>query len=115
MAIRIGAVTIDTNHLERAAEFWQQVTGYDVTSSDESGTVLGQPGGPGPDLYLQVVPEPSQGKNRLHLDLVADDYDSEVARIRTLGGTEVRSFHEGGSRWTILADTDGNQFCIVAP
>jgi predicted enzyme related to lactoylglutathione lyase len=114
MALSIGAITIDTNDLERASAFWQEVTGYNLKSSDESGTFLGHPGGSGPDLYLQVVPERRRGKNRLHLDLVADDYDGEVARVRALGASEVRAFDQSGSRWTVLADTDGNQFCIAA-
>ena len=63
-------------------------------------------------LSLQLVPEPRAGKNRLHLDLFTGDLAGEVDRIRDLGAVEVRRFDDDG--WVVLADPDGNQFCVVA-
>jgi predicted enzyme related to lactoylglutathione lyase len=113
MSIRIGNVTIDTNDLPRATAFWQAVMGYEVTSSGEDNAYLSDPKKRGPALYLQVVPEPRVGKNRLHLDLAADDLEGEAARIRSLGATEVRRFGGEGGGWIVMTDTDGNQFCIT--
>ncbi|SCG43346.1 hypothetical protein GA0070609_1303 [Micromonospora echinaurantiaca] len=110
MSIRIGNVGIDTNDLPRATAFWQAVTGYQLASSDASGNYLEDPAKAGVGLWVQLVPEPATGKNRLHLDLFAADRAAEVARIRGLGATEVRAF----DGWTVLADPDGNQFCVVA-
>lgn len=115
MTTRIGTITIDTNDLERAAAFWQGVTGYDVTSNDGSFATLAPADGSGPGLAIQAVPEARPtGKNRIHLDVVADDLDAEVARIGGLGATEVRRVEDGGYRWTVMADTEGNEFCVVA-
>ena len=114
MGIRIGNVGIDTNDMEKATKFWQKVTGYKVASSDDTSTYLEDPNKGGPGLSLLVVPEPKKGKNRLHLDLYTEDMNSEVARIKKLGATEVKSFADGDSGWVVLADTDGNQFCVIA-
>lgn len=110
MSIAIGNIGIDTNDLPGATAFWQAVTGYRTTSSDETSAYLEAPDGTGPGLSLLLVPEPRAGKNRLHLDLITDDPAGEVKRIVALGAQELRG-HDG---WTVLADTDGNQFCIVA-
>ncbi|MPY93115.1 MAG: VOC family protein [Acidimicrobiia bacterium] len=114
MGVRIGNVGIDTNDLARASAFWQAMTGYEPGSADESSAVLADPTKGGPDLFLQVVPEPRVGKNRLHLDLFTADLPGEVARAQGLGATEVQRFVEGDGGWIVLADPDGNQFCIVA-
>lgn len=63
-------------------------------------------------LSLHRVPESRVGKNRVHLDLSTDDLAGQVDRISGLGATVVRRFDEGG--WVVLADTDGNQFCVIA-
>ncbi|SCG45096.1 VOC family protein [Micromonospora coxensis] len=109
MGIRIGGVGIDTNDLAASTAFWQAATGYRVTSSDAASTYLTAPEGAGPHLFLQVVPERPTGKNRLHLDLVTGDVAGEVDRLQGLGATEVGR-HDG---WVVLADPDGNQFCVV--
>ncbi|MGH3648335.1 MAG: VOC family protein [Micromonosporaceae bacterium] len=90
--------------------FWQAVTGYEVASSDETGSFLKDPDKQHPGVYLQVVPEPKIGKNRVHLDLFTGDLEGELTRIKGLGASEVKR-HDG---WVVLADSDGNQFCVVA-
>lgn len=110
MGIRIGGVGIDTNDLAASTAFWQATTGYQVDSSDETSTYLTAPEGDGPSLFLQLVPEQRPaGKNRLHLDLAAENVSAEVERLRGLGATEVQK-HDG---WVVLADVDGNQFCVT--
>ncbi|TDC25809.1 VOC family protein [Streptomyces sp. 8K308] len=112
MRIGIGNICIDTDDLAGGIAFWKAVTGYEVASSDDSTAYLEDPAKRGVGLSLQIVPEPKVGKNRLHLDLFTDDLTGEVDRIRALGATEVQRFDEDG--WVVLADTDGNQFCVVA-
>jgi hypothetical protein len=115
MGIRIGCVGIDTGNVAGAAAFWQGLTGYEVASSDDSYASLSDPAKAGVDLFIQLVPEQRVGKNRLHLDLLTNDLPGEVARAQSLGATEVKRFvGDDGSGWVVLADTDGNQFCIVA-
>ena len=65
-----------------------------------------------PALMFLAVPEPRHGKNRLHLDLVATDIQAEVERAVALGATKVADFDEYGTKWTTLADPEGNVFDI---
>ncbi|MBB2741244.1 UNVERIFIED_ORG: putative enzyme related to lactoylglutathione lyase [Microbispora rosea subsp. rosea] len=111
MSISIGNICIDTNDLAGSTAFWQAVTGYQVASSpDEGTTYLEDANKSGAGLSLQAVPEGREGKNRLHLDLFTDDLAGEVGRIRALGASEVQRF----DGWVVLADPEGNQFCVVA-
>ncbi|MEV1245591.1 VOC family protein [Nonomuraea sp. NPDC050022] len=110
MSISIGNICIDTNDLAGGTAFWRAVTGYQVASSDEGTTYLQDANKNGVGLSLQSVPESREGKNRLHLDLFTDDLAGEVDRIRALGATEVQRF----DGWIVLADPEGNQFCVVA-
>lgn len=110
MSVSIGNICIDTNDLAGSTAFWQAVTAYQVASSDEGTTYLEDSHKTGVGLSLQAVPEAREGKNRLHLDLITGDLVGEVDRIRALGATEVRRFDS----WVVLADPEGNQFCLVA-
>ncbi|MEU8004550.1 VOC family protein [Catellatospora sp. NPDC049111] len=70
--------------------------------------------GLGRRLLFQRVPEPKQGKNRLHLDLHAgpERRDDEVKRLESLGATILREVQEPGSHHVVLADPEGNEFCV---
>jgi predicted enzyme related to lactoylglutathione lyase len=113
VGIRISGVCIDTNDVARATAFWSALTGFKVEEAADGHASLAAPDGTGPGLFVQLVPEPPAGKNRLHLDLETSDVAAEVDRAIELGATEVTSFvgHADGG-WVVLADTDGNQFCI---
>ena len=68
-----------------------------------------------PALMFLAVPEPRQGKNRLHLDLVSADRTAAVERAVQLGARKVGEFDEYGTQWTTLADPEGNVFDIGLP
>ena len=74
-------------------------------------------GGEGIEILLQLVPESKSGKNRLHLDLRTRDLDAEAERVVALGARQLTSMPvtEAGWRWHILADPDGNEFCVLQP
>ena len=63
------------------------------------------------------VDEPKTTKNRLHLDLTtsAEDRDAEIDRLITLGASRVDIGQMGTESWTVLADPEGNEFCVVRP
>ncbi|MBV2355059.1 hypothetical protein KUM39_11885 [Streptomyces sp. J2-1] len=74
----------------------------------ETGTGLGR------RLLFQRVPEPKAGKNRLHLDVhaPAGQRTAEVARLTALGARVLREVREPAGEWTVLADPEGNEFCV---
>jgi glyoxalase superfamily protein len=70
-----------------------------------------------PGLVFVPVPEPKTGKNRLHLDLaphVDDDRDAEIARLIDLGARRVDVGQGTDVSWTVLADREGNEFCVLS-
>jgi predicted enzyme related to lactoylglutathione lyase len=111
-------VVIDCADLDRSARFWTSVLGY--TREGPAGQTylsLIPATGRGTEILLQRVPDAKNGKNRLHLDLRTADLDAEVGRVLALGAVQLTStpVTEGGWRWHILADPDGNEFCILQP
>jgi catechol 2,3-dioxygenase-like lactoylglutathione lyase family enzyme len=111
-------VVIDCSDLGRAAEFWCRLLGYErdgPPGGRYQGLVPG--GGQGIEILLQRVPERKRGKNRLHLDLRTTDLAAETGRAIGLGASPLTSqpVVEAGWQWHVLADPDGNEFCILQP
>ena len=71
------------------------------------------PEGTGPRLLFLKVPESKSAKNRMHLDVVSSDPPAHVARLVAAGASEVESLEEFGTAWTVMADPEGNEFCVV--
>jgi predicted enzyme related to lactoylglutathione lyase len=109
MAMTAGMVTIDCGDAQTLAAFWTEATGHAI-AADHDGFVV--PAGEGIAIGLQQVPEPRQGKNRVHVDFRTDDRDTEVERLVALGATVLGESAVPGLRWTVLADPEGNQFCV---
>ena len=111
-------VVIDCGDLDRAAQFWTNVLGY-ARRGSPSGAYqeLVPSDGQGVEILLQRVPEVKSGKNRLHLDLRTAELNSEVDRVVALGARRLTSepTREEGWSWHILADPDGNEFCVLQP
>jgi predicted enzyme related to lactoylglutathione lyase len=111
--LRIGNVTFDCEQPQRLAEFWAAVTGYAVDQSSPHFARLVPQADSGPNLLFIKVPEPRSGKNRVHVDLRGDDMEAEIYRLVDLGATEGEFHSEHGVRWTVMADPEGNEFCIA--
>ena len=112
--LRIECLTIDcVDHLA-LARFWAAALGWEVGETDDEGTVLRPPSGSA-SLPLLFLADPGRkvGKNRLHLDLRPDDRDAEVARLEALGARRVDIGQTGAETWVVLADPEGNEFCIL--
>jgi predicted enzyme related to lactoylglutathione lyase len=105
--------TLDCCDLDREAEFWQAAAGLQVEGriADRYVTLRGH----GVALTLQRVPEPKAVKNRLHLDLLVDDVEGELGRLESLGASRLTTAarHEYGQIWFVLADPEGNEFCLA--
>jgi Glyoxalase-like domain len=68
-----------------------------------------------PDLLFLRVPEVKVGKNRLHLDLLPKDQAAEVARLEGLGARRADGGQGADVNWVLMADPDGNEFCVLRP
>ncbi|WP_436985806.1 VOC family protein [Streptomyces sp. enrichment culture] len=95
-------------HGRRAFRDLVAVRHPDDPFEEESGTGLGR------RLLFQRVPEPKTGKNRLHLDLHpgAGRREEEAARLEELGASVLRRVKEQGGEWLVMADPEGNEFCV---
>jgi predicted enzyme related to lactoylglutathione lyase len=112
-------VVVDCADLERAARFWAGALGY-VSEGGADGAryrSLLPVGGLGIEVLLQLTSDAKHGKNRVHPDLRTRDLDAEVGRLTALGATVLTSspVAEHGWAWHILADPDGNEFCVLQP
>ena len=111
----IASVTIDCVDPQRLAAFWTQVLGVAV-GDDYGEYVFLEPVREGaPAMGFQRVPDPTPGKNRIHVDLRADDRAAEVNRLAGVGAIHVADREMSGFAWTVLADPEGNQFCVAGP
>ncbi|WP_328332193.1 VOC family protein [Kribbella sp. NBC_00382] len=108
-------IVLDAADLERSADFWSQVLGYRRAGSSGKYLSLIPADGVGCELLVQRVDDVKREKNRLHLDLRTADLEAEVARVVALGATVLSAepIVEDGWRWQVLADPDGNEFCVL--
>lgn len=113
MTIELGGVTIDCADPRALADFWTKALNTEVGGDYGDFLFLKHPGGgDGPYLGLQRVPEERVGKNRVHIDFRTEDREGEVARLVSLGATEVEEHTVPGLTWTVLQDPAGNEFCV---
>ena len=119
MACRLSEIVVDARDPETLAAWWAEVLGYRLLGRDEDGAVEIGPeagfGGAAPTLVFAPVAEPSPGKPRLHLDLNATDrdQDAELKRLLGLGATPADVGQSGAESWHVLADPEGNPFCLL--
>jgi predicted enzyme related to lactoylglutathione lyase len=113
MALNVEMLTFDCDNPAELAAWWAAQFGgttHDVLAGEFTAVTFPE----GPRLGFQKVPDPTPGKNRVHLDLSAADVDAEVSRLTAAGATEVGRHHFGDTfRWVVLADPEGNVFCVV--
>jgi hypothetical protein len=114
VSIGFGQVVIDSQRADEIATFWAALLKRPVNQGANQffAMIPASEDRTFPALMFLAVPEPRQGKNRMHLDLVAADLPAEVERAVALGATKVADFDEYGTRWTTLPDPEGNVFDI---
>lgn len=108
--------SIDSTDPARLADFWSQVLGYEVRHELPSGSIIiAQAPGATPALAFLPVPETKRTKNRLHLDLSPADQEAEAERLLALGATRASVGQPSDASWIVLADPEGNEFCLIPP
>ncbi|SRR5579875_1058319 len=115
MTSKLACVVIDAQDPAALARFWGEVLGWVVVDQDATGVSLAAPGARMPTLDILRVPEAKAGKNRLHLDLRADGSTTaaELERLLALGARRVDVGQGPDVTWVVLADPEGNEFCLL--
>ena len=120
MGLRWQCMNIDSVDPVPLARWWAEFLDWRVTFEDDDEVVLEPPEGSpedgvSPDLLFLRVPESKQVKNRIHIDLRPDDQAAEVARALALGARRVDVGQGDSVSWVVMADPEGNEFCILQP
>ena len=114
MGARLTEIVVDAADPVGLAEFWARVLGWERTGSDDDAVEIADPARGGPTLVFVPVPEAKAGKNRIHLDVspTGCDQDEELARLHALGAVDA-DVGQGDQTWFVLADPEGNEFCLL--
>lgn len=113
----VAAIVVDCADLSTMASFWTEAAGWQVTRSGPDLIGLRSGAGEGPYLELLSSKDPKRGKNRVHLDVapfVSSGVRAEAERLRAAGATPA-DVGQGDGDWAVLADPDGQEFCILTP
>jgi catechol 2,3-dioxygenase-like lactoylglutathione lyase family enzyme len=113
--VRVGSIVLRVDNLQRQIEFWSAALDFVPREERSDDFVVLRPrDGVGPNLSLDQVRSELHVPPRIHLDLYTDDQAGEVKRLIALGATEVRwSKRPPDADYVILADPEGNRFCVV--
>lgn len=115
MGVQLTQVCIDAVDVDLVAGFWTEVLGWERIIDDDGDVVLVDPSGHGGlEVLVLGVPESKSGKNRLHLDIRPQGATQaeELDRLLGLGATPV-DIGQGDQTWVVLADPEGNEFCLL--
>jgi predicted enzyme related to lactoylglutathione lyase len=117
MTVRLHHIVIDAADLPGLATFWSQALGWRILSERPREVVIGPDEAADVGICFMPSPDGKLVKNRVHLDLTAGagERDAEIERLLELGARRVNVGQTGEESWTVLADPEGNEFCVVRP
>jgi predicted enzyme related to lactoylglutathione lyase len=117
MPLTMHHVVVDAHDLPKLARFWSQALGWKVLSEREREIVIGPDVNAPTGMCFMPVADEKTVKNRVHVDLTtgAADRDQEIERLLALGARRVDIGQTGKDSWTVLADPEGNEFCVIRP
>lgn len=113
MALRWEQLAVDARDPKALAHWWAQALGWVVVFEDDEDIEIRETPDTLPGLLFLPVDDDRVVKNRLHLDLRPDDRDAEVARLEALGARRI-DIGQGEVSWIVLADPEGNEFCVLS-
>lgn len=114
MELTIGMITLDSTDPVSIGRWWAEQFDAKILTENDGFFVVLSLGDGVPRFAFQKVDDPTPGKNRLHPDLIAPDREAAVDRLTAAGATLVGRNEYDGFPWVVLADPDGNQFCVAA-
>jgi predicted enzyme related to lactoylglutathione lyase len=106
-------VVVDAEDPARLARWWAEALGYPIVHEEPDEVEIRRTPDTYPGLLFVTVPGAKSVKNRLHLDLRPDDQEAEVERLVDMGARPV-DVGQGDVSWVVLADPEGNEFCVLA-
>jgi predicted enzyme related to lactoylglutathione lyase len=117
MPLTLHHIVIDARDLPGLARFWSEALGWKILSQREREVVIGPDEAAPVGICFMPVIDAKTVKNRVHLDLTTgvEDRDTEIERLLALGAHTVDIGQSGAESWTVLADPEGNEFCVVRP
>jgi predicted enzyme related to lactoylglutathione lyase len=117
VTVSLHHIVIDAYDLSAQAQFWIRVLDWKILSEREREVIIGPDETALTGICFMPATDTKTVKNRLHLDLAPgpDGRDAEVERILGLGGRRIDIGQSGTESWTVLADPEGNEFCILRP
>jgi len=111
---RLGSVVINVVDIERLKEFWTALLDVGVRQEFAGAFLWLEPQREGSiSVALQKVDNPTEGRNRLHLDFGVGDLEAATERVKGLGGSLIEEHTIDGFTWRVMADPEGNEFCIA--
>lgn len=113
MALRFAEICIDAGDIDALGQWWSTVLGWPAEETADGDVMMRAPAGAGPNWLFVQVPDRKVVKNRIHFDLTPDDQQAEVERLLALGARHV-DIGQGEQTWVVLADPEGNEFCVLA-
>ena len=112
---KLSSVVFDCRDAGALARFWSQLLDTEI-AVEHSGFIWLKPPNEGAmAIAFQEVPDPTPGKNKLHIDAYHHDLEAMADRVVELGGSVVEPHEVPGFLWTVYADPEGNQFCVGHP
>lgn len=119
MSTRLASVVFDAVEPRSVARFWAELLGWEVAVDRPDGVEIAAPDPDAPDVALTFLParRPKTARNRIHLDLASRSLDHQglqIDRAFALGARRV-DIGQGAVPWTVLADPEGNEFCVLEP
>ncbi len=117
MPVALHHIVVDAHDLPLLAGFWARALNWAVLSEREREIVIGPAEDAPVGMCFMPVTDAKTVKNRVHLDLTtsAGDRDAEIERLLALGARRVDIGQTGEESWTVLADPEGNEFCVIRP
>jgi hypothetical protein len=113
VGLTFDEICIDAHDATALGAWWAGVLGWPHDIDKDGDVRLYPPPGAGPDWIFLAVPDEKVVKNRIHLDFRPDDQQAEVDRVIAMGARHV-DIGQGEQSWVVLADPEGNEFCILA-
>lgn len=113
VSVKMASVVINAGDLDGVADFWkgflevgerQRFPGFVFLERQPGSTIT---------VAVQEVENPTEGRNRLHLDFGTADPEAVRERVLELGGAELEQHEIGGFHWTVYGDPEGNEFCVA--